>query len=67
MAAAQRRDWLRYFPALALGTVLAALATLAIFHHWLASVLMSGIRRHRRKSFSEPNIGTLTSRNLLSD
>ena len=34
MAARQRRDWLGYFPLLALGTVLAAVATLAIYNHW---------------------------------
>ena len=34
MAARQRRDWLGYFPLLALGTVLAGAATLAIYHFW---------------------------------
>jgi hypothetical protein len=34
MAARQRRDWLGYFPLLALGTVLAALAMLVIYSRW---------------------------------
>jgi spermidine synthase len=34
MAARQRRDWLGYFPFLAAGTVLAGLATLAIYSFW---------------------------------
>ena len=34
MAARQRRDWLSYFPALALGTVIAALALLKIYMYW---------------------------------
>jgi spermidine synthase len=34
MAARQRRDWLAYFPILALGAILAALALLNIFHFW---------------------------------
>src|SRR6516162_2687624 len=34
MAARQRRDWLRHFPLLALGTVIAALAILAIYKFW---------------------------------
>ncbi len=34
MAARQRRDWLGYFPLLALGAVLAALAILAIYTFW---------------------------------
>jgi SAM-dependent methyltransferase len=34
MAARHRRDWLSYFPILALGAVLAALAILAIYQHW---------------------------------
>lgn len=34
MAARQRRDWLGYFPLLALGTVVAALAMLRIYNFW---------------------------------
>lgn len=34
LAARQHRDWLGYFPFLALGTVLAALFVQAIFHFW---------------------------------
>ena len=34
MAARQRRDWLNYFPLLALGTVCAALATSSVFTNW---------------------------------
>jgi SAM-dependent methyltransferase len=34
MAARQRRDWLGYFPLLAMGTVLVALAMLAIYYFW---------------------------------
>src|SRR6266702_6300933 len=34
MAARQGRDWLGYFPILALGTVVAGLATLSIFKIW---------------------------------
>ena len=34
MAARQRRDWLGHFPLLALVTVFAALATLAVYHYW---------------------------------
>ena len=34
MAARQRRDWLAYFPILALGTIVAALALLKIYHFW---------------------------------
>src|ERR1700757_1704478 len=32
LAAGQRRDWLRYFPIIALGTVVAALATAALYY-----------------------------------
>ena len=34
LAARQRRDWLGYFPFIALGTVVAALAVRAVFHFW---------------------------------
>ena len=34
LAARQRRDWLDYFPFIALGTVVAALALFAIYHYW---------------------------------
>src|SRR5271166_4424966 len=34
MAARRRRDWLGYFPFIALGTVVAALAMFAIYHFW---------------------------------
>src|SRR3974390_2582259 len=34
MAARQRRDWLGYFPLLALGTVCAGITTLSIYHIW---------------------------------
>src|SRR5690242_1975254 len=34
LAARQRRDWLAYFPILALGAILAALALLKIFNFW---------------------------------
>ena len=34
LAARQRRDWLNYFPFIALGTVVAALAVLAVYHRW---------------------------------
>src|SRR5690242_5052323 len=34
LAARQRRDWLDYFPFIALGTVVAALAVLAVYHFW---------------------------------
>jgi SAM-dependent methyltransferase len=34
LAARQRRDWLSYFPVIALGTAMAALATFAAFHLW---------------------------------
>jgi spermidine synthase len=42
MAACNRRDWLGKFPLLALGTVLAALATLAIYHFWSGLVIDVG-------------------------
>jgi SAM-dependent methyltransferase len=34
LAARQPRDWLNYFPMIALGTVIAALATFATYHFW---------------------------------
>ena len=34
LAARQRRNWLAYFPFIALGSVVAALATFAIYHYW---------------------------------
>ena len=34
LAARQSRDWLRYFPIIALGTVMAALATAAVYYFW---------------------------------
>ena len=34
LAARQRRDWLGYFPIIALGTVMAALATAAVYFFW---------------------------------
>lgn len=34
LAARQRRDWLGYFPAIALGTMLAAVAMLAVYSSW---------------------------------
>src|SRR5271167_4540418 len=34
LAARQRRDWLGYFPYIALGTMLAAVAMRAVFHFW---------------------------------
>jgi SAM-dependent methyltransferase len=34
LAARSRRDWLAYFPSLALTTVVAALATFAAYHYW---------------------------------
>ena len=34
LAARQSRDWLNYFPMIALGTVIAALATFAAYHFW---------------------------------
>src|SRR5262249_27124619 len=34
LAARQPRDWLNYFPMIALGTVIAALATFAAYHFW---------------------------------
>src|SRR6266851_223149 len=34
LAARQRRDWLGYFPFIALGTVIAALAMLAVYDYW---------------------------------
>jgi SAM-dependent methyltransferase len=34
LAARQHRDWLSYFPIIALGTAMAALATFAAFHFW---------------------------------
>lgn len=34
LAARQPRDWLSYFPIIALGTVMAGLATLATYHFW---------------------------------
>jgi len=34
LAAHQRRDWLGYFPVIALGTVVAALAIYALFQFW---------------------------------
>ncbi len=34
LAARQRRDWLNYFPFITLGTVVAALAMLAVYHRW---------------------------------
>jgi hypothetical protein len=42
MAARQRRDWLSYFPLLALGTVTAGLATLSIYTIWSNLVLSVG-------------------------
>jgi len=34
LAARQPRDWLGYFPFIALGTVVAALAVYAVYHYW---------------------------------
>jgi SAM-dependent methyltransferase len=34
IAASRRQDWLEYFPSLAVGTVIAALATYAVYHFW---------------------------------
>ena len=34
LAARQHRDWLDYFPFIALGTVVAALALYAVYHYW---------------------------------
>jgi SAM-dependent methyltransferase len=34
LAARQPRDWLSYFPFIALGTVVAALATFAVYYYW---------------------------------
>src|SRR5580704_12906256 len=34
MAARQRRDWLGYFPFIALATVVAALSMFAVYHFW---------------------------------
>src|SRR5229473_516776 len=34
LAAGRRHDWLEYFPSLAVGTVVAALATYAAYHFW---------------------------------
>src|SRR5271155_4692864 len=34
LAARQPRDWLGYFPIIALGTVVAALAVYAVYHYW---------------------------------
>src|SRR5712692_11177811 len=34
LAAGRRQDWLEYFPSLAVGTVIAALATYAAYHFW---------------------------------
>jgi SAM-dependent methyltransferase len=34
LAARQPRDWLGYFPFIALGTVIAALAIFALYHYW---------------------------------
>src|SRR5260370_23056481 len=34
LAARRRQDWLNYFPLIALGTVVAALATTAAYHYW---------------------------------
>src|SRR5712672_2526056 len=34
LAARQHRDWLGYFPLIALGTVVAAAATYAVFYFW---------------------------------
>src|SRR5438046_1601739 len=34
LAARQRRDWLGYFPIIALGTFATALATLAAYQYW---------------------------------
>src|SRR5437899_6157569 len=34
LAASRRQDWLEYFPSLAVGTVIAALATYTAYHFW---------------------------------
>src|ERR1700745_1573451 len=34
LAARQRRDWLGYFPFIAVGAVVTALAVLAVYHRW---------------------------------
>ena len=42
LAARQPRNWLSYFPIIALGTVIAALATFAAYHFWQALSIAVG-------------------------
>jgi hypothetical protein len=55
MAARQPRDWLGYFPLLALGTVTAGLATLSIYTIWSGLAISAG---HQSLSPQEIFFGT---------
>src|SRR5215831_1080534 len=54
LAAGRRRDWLRYFPIITLGTVAAALLTLQVYHFWSDLVVDIG----RQNSPQEVFFGT---------
>lgn len=55
LAARKRQDWLGYFPFLAFGTMVAALATLYIYHKGPVSRSMSELKPHHRRFFSVPS------------
>jgi len=54
LAAGRRRDWMAYFPFIALGTVAAALLTLQVYHFWSGLVVDIG----RQASPQEVFFGT---------
>ena len=63
LAARQPRDWLGYFPFIALGTVIAALAIFAVYYYWRGLSIDVGGQASPQEVSSERNIGTPMSRN----
>jgi SAM-dependent methyltransferase len=51
LAARQRRDWLGYFPVLALSTIVAGLALVAAYHSWSGLVVEVGNQRSPQEIF----------------
>ena len=51
LAAQRQQEWLRYFPLIGLGTVVAALAISAIYHFWSGLVIDVGSQRSAQEVF----------------